>query len=204
MERQGSLKESLRLAGETIAQGYILLIFPEGTRSPTGEMRDFKPSLGFLAMANKVDVLPMYLEGTFDAWPKGRPLPKPESKITAHIGPVLSYAYLRERTLGLPRGEAYRVVSAIAEEAVCALRDGRKWSPKASTSKSTSTSTKTTTPTATATPTPAKTKGKAKAEPVSDNGNGDHGSKRARPAEGGNNKKKSKPALRASESETDE
>src|SRR5262249_25073004 len=38
MERQRSLKESLRLASEVIASGLILLIFPEGTRSPSGQM----------------------------------------------------------------------------------------------------------------------------------------------------------------------
>ena len=38
MERHGSLRESLRLAGEVIRDGYILLIFPEGTRSDTGVM----------------------------------------------------------------------------------------------------------------------------------------------------------------------
>jgi len=45
MERHGSLRESLRLAGNVIRDGYILLIFPEGTRSETGVMSDFKPSL---------------------------------------------------------------------------------------------------------------------------------------------------------------
>ena len=54
MERHGSLRESLRLAGEVIREGYILLIFPEGTRSTTGVMADFKPSLGYLALAEQV------------------------------------------------------------------------------------------------------------------------------------------------------
>ena len=38
MERHGSLRESLRLAGDVIRDGYILLIFPEGTR--TRDRRD--------------------------------------------------------------------------------------------------------------------------------------------------------------------
>jgi 1-acyl-sn-glycerol-3-phosphate acyltransferase len=76
MERFGSLRESLRLAGDVLRQGYVLLIFPEGTRSETGVMADFKPSLGYLAMTNKCGILPMYLSGTHDAMPKGRLLPK--------------------------------------------------------------------------------------------------------------------------------
>jgi long-chain acyl-CoA synthetase len=129
MERHGSMKESLRIAADAIQNGYILLIFPEGTRSTTGVMTDFKPSLGYLALTNKVDILPMYLAGTYDAWPKGQALPEPGAEIAAHIGPVLTYEYLRKRTEGMTKAESYRVASAIAEEAVKALRDGRKWRP---------------------------------------------------------------------------
>ncbi|MDX2087375.1 MAG: AMP-binding protein [Kofleriaceae bacterium] len=91
MERHGSLRESLRLAGEVIRDGYILLIFPEGTRSDTGVMSDFKPSLGYLAMTNKCGILPMYLSGTYDAMPKGRYLPRRGERVASYIGPYLSY-----------------------------------------------------------------------------------------------------------------
>src|SRR5581483_6476475 len=94
MDRHGSLRESLRTASEVIRQGYILLIFPEGTRSTTGVMVDFKPSLGYLALTNQVDVLPMYLEGTHDALPKGSLLPK-NRDIAAHIGPLIRYDQLK-------------------------------------------------------------------------------------------------------------
>jgi long-chain acyl-CoA synthetase len=91
MERHGSLRESLRLAGEVIHDGYILLIFPEGTRSETGVMADFKPSLGYLAMTNRCGILPMYLAGTYEAMPKGRYLPRRGERVAAHLGPYLSY-----------------------------------------------------------------------------------------------------------------
>jgi long-chain acyl-CoA synthetase len=120
MERHGSLRESLRLAAEVVRQGYVLLIFPEGTRSESGVMREFKPSIGYLALSCKVDVLPMFLEGTHAAMPKGSVLPK-RRDIAAHIGPVLSYASLRAAIEGLPRGEHYRMASRRVEDAVRAL-----------------------------------------------------------------------------------
>src|SRR6185369_10364490 len=76
MERHGSLRESLRLAAHVIEQGHVLLIFPEGTRSQSGIMQPFKSSIGYLALHHKIDVLPMYLEGTYDAMPKGQLLPQ--------------------------------------------------------------------------------------------------------------------------------
>src|SRR6185369_3661387 len=117
IDRHGSLRESLRLASEVIQQGYILLIFPEGTRSTSGIMVDFKPSLGYLALTNKVDVLPMYLAGTHDALPKGSFLPQ-KREIAAHMGPVLSYQQLKKATEGMSRSDAYREASHLVELAV--------------------------------------------------------------------------------------
>ncbi|HEV7558546.1 MAG TPA: AMP-binding protein, partial [Kofleriaceae bacterium] len=111
MERHGSLRESLRLAGEVIRDGYILLIFPEGTRSDTGVMADFKPSLGYLAMTNKCGILPMYLAGTHDAMPKGRYLPKRGEHVAAYVGPFLTYKDIVALAGNRPRSEQYRAIT---------------------------------------------------------------------------------------------
>src|SRR6185295_2983005 len=99
MDRHGSLRESLRLATREIEKGNILLIFPEGTRARDGVMTDFKPAIGYLAMTSRIDVLPIYLEGTFGAMPSGSVLPRRRG-LAAHVGPVLSYESLRLATAG--------------------------------------------------------------------------------------------------------
>jgi long-chain acyl-CoA synthetase len=123
MDRHGSLRESLRLAGEALKQGYNLLIFPEGTRSPTGELLEFKPTVGYLALTYRVDVLPVCLEGTYEALPKGAVIPKGK-KLKVSIGPALSYERLKDRTAGMARSESYREVARVAEAAVRALKGG--------------------------------------------------------------------------------
>ncbi|HEX8706516.1 MAG TPA: AMP-binding protein, partial [Myxococcaceae bacterium] len=124
MDRHGSLRESLRLAGESLRMGYNLLIFPEGTRSVTGELLEFKPTLGYLALTYEVDVLPLYLKGTYEALPKGTMFPK-SKELEVHIGPALRYGDLRAKTQGMARSESYRYATRLAEEAVKALRAGR-------------------------------------------------------------------------------
>ena len=111
MERHGSLRESLRLAGEVLRDGYILLIFPEGTRSETGIMTDFKPSLGYLAMTNKCGILPMYLSGTHEAMPKGRYLPRRGERVAAHIGPFMTYRDVLALGGDRSRSEQYRAIT---------------------------------------------------------------------------------------------
>ncbi|HYO73615.1 MAG TPA: 1-acyl-sn-glycerol-3-phosphate acyltransferase, partial [Archangium sp.] len=124
MDRHGSLRESLRLAGNALRQGFNLLIFPEGTRSVTGELLEFKPTLGYLALTYGVDVLPIYLKGAFEALPKGRMVPK-SRELEAHIGPALTYEMLRAKTQGMARSESYRYATRLAEDSIQALAAGR-------------------------------------------------------------------------------
>lgn len=118
MERHGSLRESLRLAGEVIRDGYILLIFPEGTRSETGVMADFKPSLGYLAMQNKCGILPMYLSGTHEAMPKGRFLPRRGERVASYVGPFLSYQDVLKLASDVPRSQQYRNITYHVESVI--------------------------------------------------------------------------------------
>lgn len=123
MERYGSLRESLRLAGDVLREGHILLIFPEGTRSESGVMGEFKPSLGFLAMSNRCGILPMYLAGTHDALPKGAYVPKQRS-IGARIGPFQGYDVLHGLADGKARSAGYRTISTHVERMVRRLVPG--------------------------------------------------------------------------------
>ena len=129
MDRSGSLRESLRLAGESLTQGFNLLIFPEGTRSPNGELMEFKPTTGYLSLGFGVDILPVYLQGTYDALPKGAWWPKFDD-LEVRIGPVLEIGKMRERVKGMAKSDGYRLVTRMAEESVRALKDGRTVRPE--------------------------------------------------------------------------
>jgi long-chain acyl-CoA synthetase len=122
MERTGSLRQSLRHARSFLDQGYNALIFPEGTRSMTGIMADYKPVVGYLALHARVGILPVYLEGTFEAMPKGTTVIK-SREIGARIGHFLSYEELEEMTRGMARAEAYRLIAARVRHEVVNLRD---------------------------------------------------------------------------------
>ena len=125
MERTGSLRQSLRHARSFLDRGYNALIFPEGTRSMTGQMADFKPVVGYLALASRVGILPVYLEGTYEAMPKGSNIIK-RREIGARIGRYLDIEELEEMTKGLPRAEAYRLIAALVRHAVDRLRTRTK------------------------------------------------------------------------------
>jgi long-chain acyl-CoA synthetase len=123
LDRRSGLRASERQAAEILSQGKTMLIFPEGTRSPDGDVHDFKPLLGHLALTYAVDILPMFLEGTREAMPKGQKLPSSRD-IIARIGPPLGVDDMRRLTRGMTPADAAREVSRLAQQAVVALRAG--------------------------------------------------------------------------------
>lgn len=70
-------------------RGISIMIFPEGTRTRTGEMKAFKGGAFLMAAEHEVSVLPIRFEGLFEAMPKGRRFPKPGSA-RVYIGPPIS------------------------------------------------------------------------------------------------------------------
>ncbi|MEP6637147.1 MAG: AMP-binding protein, partial [Acidobacteriota bacterium] len=125
IERSGSLRQSLRHARSFLDRGYNALIFPEGTRSVTGTIADFKPVVGYLALASRVGILPVYLRGTYEAMPKGSNIIKSRD-VGARIGRYLSIEQLEELTKGMARAEAYRLIAALVKHEVENLRDGTR------------------------------------------------------------------------------
>lgn len=69
--REGSIRASLEYCGELMDNGWSVLIYPEGTRSPTGELLDFKPGIGFLATGLDVPIVPIAVYGGYQILPKG-------------------------------------------------------------------------------------------------------------------------------------
>jgi len=62
-QRESGTREALRYAGDLIADGYSILIFPEGRRTDAGEIQPFQPGVGMLAARLRVPVVPVRLEG---------------------------------------------------------------------------------------------------------------------------------------------
>lgn len=65
-----SVRRMLRACQETLAAGNSIMMFPEGTRSPSGRLRAFKPGAFELALRTRSPILPIVLQGTADALPK--------------------------------------------------------------------------------------------------------------------------------------
>jgi 1-acyl-sn-glycerol-3-phosphate acyltransferase len=89
--RQARVRQSLSLCRTLLANpGTILIMFPEGTRSLTGEVGEFKSGIGALVAGRDLQVAPCFIDGSFQAWPKGKRFPRPR-KLRLIVGTPRNY-----------------------------------------------------------------------------------------------------------------
>lgn len=97
--------------------GFIL--FPEGTRSRTGEIAPFKPGLGMIVAGTSVPVVPCHLDGAHQAWPPQSKWPKDGHHIRVRCGNALNFASIENNRDGWCR------IAADLEQAVRRLSEPR-------------------------------------------------------------------------------
>jgi len=77
---------SFRKICQLLREGNKVVIFPEGARSATGEMLEMKSGVAMLAIRMQCPIIPVYIKGTYEAWPKHKRWPKFRSSIACAFG----------------------------------------------------------------------------------------------------------------------
>ena len=100
-------RESIRYTGELVEDGWSVLIFPEGERTESGEIRQFLPGVGLIASRLHLPVVPIRLKGAERVWHRTKLFPRP-GRVEVSIGPPLwlegqSYTALAEKLKELIR-----------------------------------------------------------------------------------------------------
>lgn len=86
LERDRHLRRSLDLCRRLLATPQtVLILFPEGTRTTTGNLGTFRAGIGALVAGRSTPVIPCAIRGTFEACPKGVWIPRPR-KLSVRIG----------------------------------------------------------------------------------------------------------------------
>lgn len=102
-----------RKAIRLLKSGKPIFIFPEGTRSETGEMADAQPGLGYLSLLSNTPILPAYVAGTDKAMPKGSHRIK-FGQVSVYFGDLIE-----PQKLGLPsdrKEAAQKLADHVVEE----------------------------------------------------------------------------------------
>lgn len=114
IERMRVNRRSVDLPAELLAEGWNLLIYPEGGRSPDGWAQPFSGSAGYLASKVGVPIVPVHISGTDQALPRGARRLRP-TRTTVTFG----------RPVRPEPGDRARRVASRLEAEVAALADER-------------------------------------------------------------------------------
>ena len=117
VRREGADAGALRTALRILQEGGVLLMFPEGTRGPEGVLREPKPGAAMLAVMSGAPVVPVFIEGSGRAWPRGQSLPR-LAKVRVTFGAPLKF----ERRDAEGRKTDYGMVSRRMMAAIERLR----------------------------------------------------------------------------------
>jgi len=75
IERIKSPLRSIRTMQDLLSRGWSLVIYPEGTRSRTGEISSFKPGLAIIAKKSGCPVIPVHIHGGLKVLPEATYIP---------------------------------------------------------------------------------------------------------------------------------
>ncbi len=114
-ESTGAIREVLR----ELKAGRLLGMFPEGMRSWDGNLLPAMAGVGLLVAATDVPVIPVHVDGAYDAWPRHRRFPLPR-QITIRFGePVRLDEIRRQMTADRKNRRAHQ--QAIADAVMDAI-----------------------------------------------------------------------------------
>lgn len=108
---------ALRKGIQVLRSGGVLAVFPEGTRTRDGRLQPPKGGMGFLIAKAGVPVVPVYIDGSFRACPKGSIWVKPV-KVRVYYGPPIQPAELLK--YGTTK-DAYQAIAELVMSRIAAL-----------------------------------------------------------------------------------
>jgi long-chain acyl-CoA synthetase len=76
LDPDANLVSAMRAGAFGLSQGHILILYPEGERTNDGSLRVFRKGAAILSIHAQAPIVPVAIEGFYEAWPRHKKLPK--------------------------------------------------------------------------------------------------------------------------------
>ncbi|MEW4529565.1 lysophospholipid acyltransferase family protein [Maioricimonas sp. JC845] len=123
INRESAGTHVIRESTRRMQQGFLVGVFPEGTRTRDGNLGTLKPGFVALVRRARVPVYPVGIAGAYRIMPRGTKFPRPR-KVRVVFGDPLTEDELQE---GLQRGNEERLVQLVTSRIEECAREASEW-----------------------------------------------------------------------------
>lgn len=125
IDQEGVGKEGIKVVLAQLRQRRAVLVFPEGSRTDTGNMLPLRPGVHLLIRRAEAAIVPVGIAGAFEAYPIGRKFPRPaplfmppgHGTIAVSVGKPLDSRHFANMTREQALGELFDIMKAVQERA---------------------------------------------------------------------------------------
>jgi len=98
IERRRPTRETMERVRRLLGEGWALLVYPEGTRTPDGRLYRGKTGVARIALEGGFPVVPVGVKGTFEAFPADRRMPR-RAEVEVRFGKPIRFERYRDRPM---------------------------------------------------------------------------------------------------------
>ena len=120
VDRDGGSGAGMKSIMSKLAEGRAVILFPEGTRTPDGQLQKARSGVGLLVLKSGAPVVPVRVLGTFEAFGKGRPVPRPR-RVTIIYGEPMRFDKERAEAEQAPRERTKVIYQEVADRIMAAI-----------------------------------------------------------------------------------
>lgn len=120
VDREGGGGAGLKAILARLLEGGVILLFPEGTRSPDGSLRPAKSGIGLTVIKSAAPVVPVRVFGTFEAYGRHARWPRPR-RLTVVYGQPMEFRALREEARDCSKARLKEIYQQVADEIMGAI-----------------------------------------------------------------------------------
>lgn len=117
INRERMDRTALRTCAEVLKNEEALAIFPEGTRTSDGKLQPAKPGVALIASAAAATIVPVYIDGSYEALGRGKSFPRPH-KIRITFGPAFK---IEDAIPDASRSDRHKVISEQIMSSIAAV-----------------------------------------------------------------------------------
>ncbi|MEY4386566.1 MAG: 1-acyl-sn-glycerol-3-phosphate acyltransferase [Verrucomicrobiota bacterium] len=120
VDRDGGSAAGLKEILDRLKRGGAIIMFPEGTRSLTGELLPARSGIGLAIIKSTAPVVPVRVFGTFEAYGKNVKIPRPH-RVQVKYGEPMNFAALRAEAKGCSKDRLKEIYQEVADELMAAI-----------------------------------------------------------------------------------